>query len=96
MAELARRGYDSGYASLLEVLDAQRNYRDVLLDFLSAEAATALARLDLEWASGGPPVPNEDGPKQVQQQSEAASSPGRPALSPDNRALPPQKVEGLK
>jgi cobalt-zinc-cadmium efflux system outer membrane protein len=59
LAELARRGYDSGYASLLEVLDAQRNYRDVLLDFLSAETSTALARLDLEWASGGPAVHQE-------------------------------------
>lgn len=59
LAEMARRGYDSGYASLLEVLDAQRNYRDVLLDFLSAETATTLTRLDLEWASGGPPIPQE-------------------------------------
>ncbi len=52
-AELARKGFDAGYLTLLEVLDAQRTYRDSLLEYIEAETTYQKTRWKLHWLSGG-------------------------------------------
>ncbi len=52
-ADLAERGYAAGLLSLLEVLDAQRAYREGVQEFVAAEAAFQKRRWDLFWLGGG-------------------------------------------
>jgi len=53
LSEMARRGYEAGLLSFVEVLDTQQAFRQALLDHLSAQATWHLARLDLHLSSGG-------------------------------------------
>lgn len=52
-AELARKGYQAGVLSLLEVLEAQRAYREAMGEYITAEAAFQKRRWDLHWLTGG-------------------------------------------
>lgn len=52
-ADLARRGYEAGLLSLLEVIDSQRAYREAMLEYVSAEASFRKKRWDIYWLSGG-------------------------------------------
>lgn len=52
-ADLARRGYDAGLLSLTEVLEAQRAYREALVDFVSAESEFQKRRWEVYWLSSG-------------------------------------------
>lgn len=52
-AELARRGYQAGLLTLLEVLEAQRAYREAMLEYVGAEAALQRRRWDVHWLAGG-------------------------------------------
>lgn len=53
--DIARFSFRNGVASLLEVIDAQRVYRQTLLEFAQARAAYSLALTRLEQAVGGLP-----------------------------------------
>lgn len=53
LSGLAQKGYDSGFQTLLEVIDAQQTYRAALQDYIVAEAAVRTTRIDLELAAGG-------------------------------------------
>lgn len=55
----SQKGYSTGYLSLLEVLDAERAYRDVVLDYIASEASLKTTRIDLELAAGGHLLPEE-------------------------------------
>lgn len=52
-ADLARRGYEAGVLSLLEVLEAQRAYREAMLEYVAAEAAFQKRRWEIYWLAGG-------------------------------------------
>jgi outer membrane protein, heavy metal efflux system len=52
-ADLARRGYEAGLLTLLEVLEAQRAYREAMLEYVAAETAFQKRRWDVYWLSGG-------------------------------------------
>jgi outer membrane protein, heavy metal efflux system len=52
-ADLARRGYEAGLLSLLEVIESQRAYRDAMLEYVSAEASFRKKRWDIYWLTGG-------------------------------------------
>lgn len=56
-ADLARRGYEAGLLTLLEVLEAQRAYREAMLESVQAEAAFHRRRWDVYWLSGAPLLP---------------------------------------
>jgi len=53
-AELTQRGYEAGLLSLVEVLEAQRAYRDAMLEFVAAETALQKRGWEVYWLSGGP------------------------------------------
>lgn len=53
--DIAQFSFRNGVASLLEVIDAQRVYRQTLLEFAQARAAYSLALVRLEQAVGGLP-----------------------------------------
>lgn len=53
--DIAQFSFRNGVASLLEVIDAQRVYRQTLLEFVQARAAYSLALARLEQAVGGLP-----------------------------------------
>ncbi|MGE0643585.1 MAG: TolC family protein [Nitrospira sp.] len=53
--DIAQFSFRNGVASLLEVIDAQRVYRQMLLEFGQARAAYSLALARLEQAVGGMP-----------------------------------------
>jgi outer membrane protein, heavy metal efflux system len=53
--DIAQFSFRNGVASLLEVIDAQRVYRQTLLEFAMAKAAYSLALARLEQAVGGLP-----------------------------------------
>lgn len=61
-ADLAYRGYEAGLLTLLEVLEAQRAYRESMLEYVAAETAFQKRRWDLHWLSGVPfieaPIPS--------------------------------------
>lgn len=60
-ADLARRGYEAGLLSLLEVIESQRAYREAMLEYVNAEASFRKKRWDIFWLSGGQlPSPAED------------------------------------
>lgn len=52
-ADLARRGYEAGLLSLTEVLEAQRAYREALVEFVSAESEFQKRRWEVYWLSSG-------------------------------------------
>ncbi|MCE5322516.1 TolC family protein [bacterium] len=52
LATMARKGFEKGASSYLEVLEAQRTLRSVRSDYYSALAEHAKALAQLEWASG--------------------------------------------
>ena len=52
LSKTARQGYEVGLLSLVEVLDAQKAYRQGLQAYIEAEAEFHRARLRLWWASG--------------------------------------------
>jgi cobalt-zinc-cadmium efflux system outer membrane protein len=52
LAAMARKGYENGASSYLEVLEAQRTLRSVRSDYYSALAEHAKALAQLEWALG--------------------------------------------
>lgn len=52
LAAMARKGYEKGANSYLEVLEAQRTLRSVKADYYSALAEHARAVAQLEWAAG--------------------------------------------
>jgi outer membrane protein TolC len=52
-AELARKGYQAGVLSLVQVLEAQRAYREAMGEYVAAEAAFQKRRWDLHWLTGG-------------------------------------------
>ena len=52
-ADLSRRGYEAGLLSLTEVLEAQRAYRESLVDFVSAESEYHKRRWEVYWLSSG-------------------------------------------
>ena len=52
LADMARKGYESGATSYLEVLEAQRTLRSVRTAYYSALADHAKALARLEWAAG--------------------------------------------
>ncbi len=54
LAAMARKGYEKGASSYLEVLEAQRTHRSIRSAYYSALAEHAIALAQLEWASGGP------------------------------------------
>ena len=51
-ADLARRGYEAGLLTLLEVLEAQRAYRESTLEYVAAETAFQKRRWDIHWLYG--------------------------------------------
>lgn len=51
--DIAQFSFRNGVASLLEVIDAQRVYRQTLLEFAQTKAAYSLALAKLEQAAGG-------------------------------------------
>lgn len=53
--DIAQFSFRNGVASLLEVIDAQRVYRQTLLEFAQSKAAYSLALARLEQAVGGLP-----------------------------------------
>lgn len=53
--DIAQFSFQNGVASLLEVIDAQRVYRQTLLEFAQSKAAYSLALARLEQAVGGLP-----------------------------------------
>lgn len=53
--DIAQFSFRNGVASLLEVIDAQRVYRQMLLEFAQSKAAYSLALAKLEQAVGGLP-----------------------------------------
>lgn len=53
LATMARKGYEKGANSYLELLEAQRTLRSVRSDYYSALAEHAKALVQLEWAAGG-------------------------------------------
>jgi cobalt-zinc-cadmium efflux system outer membrane protein len=55
----SQKGYSTGYLSLLEVLDAERAYRNLVLDYIASEASLKITRIDLELAAGGHLLPEE-------------------------------------
>lgn len=54
-ASLSRRAYEEGEATLVSVLEAERSLAEVEMELVGARAAAALARAELERASGGRP-----------------------------------------
>lgn len=57
-AELAQKGYQAGLLSLVEVLEAQRAYREAMIEFVAAETAVQKRGWAVYWLSGGPvPAP---------------------------------------
>lgn len=52
-AELARRGYEAGLLGLTEVLEAQRAYREAMVDFVSAASEFEKRRWEVYWLSSG-------------------------------------------
>jgi cobalt-zinc-cadmium efflux system outer membrane protein len=53
--DIARFSFRHGATSLLEVIDAQRVYRQTLLEYAQARADHSIALARLEWAVGGLP-----------------------------------------
>lgn len=53
--DIAQFSFQNGVASLLDVIDAQRVYRQTLLEFAQSKAAYSLALAKLEQAVGGLP-----------------------------------------
>lgn len=53
LAAMARKGYEKGASSYLEVLEAQRTLRSIKTAYYSALAEHTKALAQLEWASGG-------------------------------------------
>jgi len=53
--DIAQFSFRNGVASLLEVIDAQRVYRQTLLEFAQSKSAYSLALARLEQAAGGLP-----------------------------------------
>jgi cobalt-zinc-cadmium efflux system outer membrane protein len=53
--DIAQFSFRNGVASLLEVIDAQRTYRQTLLEFAQARSDYSLALARLERAVGGLP-----------------------------------------
>lgn len=62
LVENARKGYDAGFLTVLDVIDAQRAYRDSVRDFLQAEVDAQRTRLTLFWVSAGPLVTEDEKP----------------------------------
>lgn len=52
LVEASRTGFQAGATSVLSVLEAQRTYRSVQTDYLNALVNLALARVELERATG--------------------------------------------
>jgi outer membrane protein TolC len=49
LAKVAQRGFEAGYWTLQDTLDAQRSFRDSQLEYLNAESEYALMWLELTW-----------------------------------------------
>lgn len=56
LADMARKGYEKGATSYLEVLEAQRTLRSTRTDYYTALATHAKALAQLEWATGCNPA----------------------------------------
>ena len=56
LAQMARKGFEKGATSYLEVLEAQRTLRSTRAAYYSALADNAKAIAQLEWAIGSEPV----------------------------------------
>jgi len=54
LATMARKGYEKGASSYLDVLEAQRTLRSVRSEYYSALAEHAKALTQLDWAVGSP------------------------------------------
>jgi cobalt-zinc-cadmium efflux system outer membrane protein len=52
LLDASRLGYEAGKTSIVSLLEAQRTYRQVQSEFIDAQVAAALARADLERATG--------------------------------------------
>jgi len=53
LARTAQKAYELGFLSLVQVLQTQNAFADVLLDWLKAEGHFQQATLELHWISGG-------------------------------------------
>jgi len=53
LAQTAQKAYELGFMSLVQVLQAQNAYADVLLEWLAAEGNFQQMTLELHWVSGG-------------------------------------------
>lgn len=53
VAQTSQKAYELGFLSLVQVLQAQNAFTDVLLDWLAAEGNFHQATLELHWISGG-------------------------------------------
>lgn len=60
LAAMTRKGFDAGLLTLLDVLDAQRAYREAVLEAVSAEADYHRTLLEANLLSGGPLFPHEE------------------------------------
>jgi outer membrane protein TolC len=58
-ADLSRRGFEAGLLNLTEVLEAQRAYREALLELVHAESTFQQKRWEVYWLSGNPLTPPE-------------------------------------
>lgn len=58
LVAMARKGYDAGLLTLVDVLETQRAAREAALAAVAAEAEYFKARVQLQWASAGP-LPGE-------------------------------------
>lgn len=47
LAQMAQKGFDAGLVTILEVLDAQRAYREVLFDWIEAQVQVRQAEVEL-------------------------------------------------
>jgi cobalt-zinc-cadmium efflux system outer membrane protein len=56
LLEASRTGFQAGQYSVIQVLEAQRTFRQVQSDYLNAQADYALARAELERATGTVPA----------------------------------------
>lgn len=57
LLEASRLGYQEGKTSIVQLVEAQRTYRQTSNDFINAQVAAALARAELERAMGTFPAP---------------------------------------
>ncbi|MBX3172337.1 MAG: TolC family protein [Candidatus Eremiobacteraeota bacterium] len=52
-ADLSRRGFEAGLLNLTEVMEAQRAYREALVQLVGAESEFQQRRWEVYWLSGG-------------------------------------------